>query len=200
MRRREGGTWEIPDEFTERVGEGGSAGSRYPRVAVFSFLSLESQVTADGATWLDRELVARERTGLRGERFGRAAADALARRRDYLIGHGLAERDGETARYRRNLPALFHRRELATAGERIAKKIGMAFTEMRNGDRIKGVYRRTLRLASSKVAVIERKAASSPSFLGGRCWNEDSGRSFAGRMRGGSVSFYFTRKRGIGMG
>ena len=82
---------------------------------MLSFLSLEAQVAADGATWLDRELVARERTGLRGERFGKAAAAALARRRDHLIGQGLAERDGETLRYRRNLMQLLRSRELAAA-------------------------------------------------------------------------------------
>ena len=108
-------------------------------------------MTAEGATWLDRELVARERTGLRSERFGKAAADALNRRRNHLIGHRLAERDGEAVRYRRNLLQLLRSREFAAAGERLAEETGMAFVETRDGERIEGVYRRPLRLASGKV-------------------------------------------------
>ena len=199
VRRREDGTWEIPDEFTERVEKVARRQPRYPRVAVFSFLSLESQVTADGATWLDRELVARERTGFRGERFGKAAAAALARRRDHLIGQGLAERDGETLRYHRNLMQLLRSRELAAAGERIAKATGMAFVETRDGERIEGVYRRALRLASGKVAVIA-KGREFTLVPWRPVLKRQLGQSVAGVMRGSSVSFDLTRKRAIGIG
>ena len=59
-------------------------------------------------------------------------------------------------RYRRNLLALLRSRELAAAGERHARESGMKFVETRDGDRIDGVYRRPLRLASGKAAVIEK--------------------------------------------
>ncbi len=199
VRRREDGMWEIPDEFTERVEKVTAGRTRHPRVAVLSFLSIESQVTADGATWLDRELVGRERTGLRGERFGKAAADALTRRRERLVEQGLAGRDGGAVRYRRNLLALLRSRELAAAGERLARETGMAFVETRDGARIDGVYRRPLRLASGKVAVIEngREFALVP-------WKpvieRRLGQSVAGIMRGASASFGLARKRGIGIG
>ena len=199
VRRREDGMWEIPNEFTERVEKLARGQARYPRVAVLSFLSIESQVTAQGVTWLDRELVARERTGLRGERFGRAAADALTRRRDRLIQRGLAERDGGAVRYRRNLLALLRSRELAAVGERLSRETGMTFVETRDGDRIDGVYRRPLRLASGKVAVIERGREFTlvpwKPVLERRL-----GQSVAGVMRGASVSFDLARKRGIGIG
>ena len=199
VRRSEDGMWEIPNEFTERVEKLARGQARHPRVAVLSVLSIEIQVTAEGATWLDRELVARERTGLRGERFGRAAADALARHRERLVEQGLAGRDGGVVRYRRNLLALLRNRELAAAGERLARETGMAFVETRDGARIDGVYRRPLRLASGKVAVIERGREFTlvpwKPVLERRL-----GQSVAGVMRGASVSFDLARKRGIGIG
>ena len=101
----------------------------------------------DGAATLlsaasDTDTIAVRPHHLRGgarERLGRAAADAQERRQEHLIGEGLAERDGETVRYRRNLLALLRRRELAAADERIARETGMAFVETRDGDRIEGV-------------------------------------------------------------
>ena len=199
VRRLPDGAWEIPENFVERVEKLTRGQARHPRVAVLSFLSIESQVTAEGATWLDRELVARKRTGLRGERFGKAAADALARRRDHLIEQGLAEPNGEHILYRRNLLAQLRRREIASAGARIAQETGMTFVETRDGERIEGIYRRSLRLASGKIAVIEKGREFT--LVPWRAVLERRlGQSVAGIMRGASVSFDLARKRGIGIG
>ena len=199
VRRLSDGAWEIPENFVERVGKVSLGQMRHPRVAVLSFPSIEAQVTAEGATWLDRELVARERTGLRSERFGKAAEDALTRRRDHLIGQGLARRGGGAVRYRRNLLALLRSRELAAAGERISRETGMAFVETRDSDRIDGVYRHSLRLASGKVAVIE-KGREFTLVPWKPVLERRLGQSVAGVMRGASVSFDIARKCGIGIG
>lgn len=57
---------------------------------ILSARPVERQVTAEGATWLDRELVANRPESLRDGGFGRGARDALARRRQWLIADGLA--------------------------------------------------------------------------------------------------------------
>ncbi len=78
VRRFPDGSWEIPEDFEDRV-----------------------------------EALAKKPTPLRGERFGAAASDALHQRQDHLIEQGLAERDGRTVRYQRNLLRLLRRRALA---------------------------------------------------------------------------------------
>ncbi|MDJ0897120.1 MAG: DUF3363 domain-containing protein, partial [Alphaproteobacteria bacterium] len=157
VRRFSDGSWEIPDDFEDRVEALARKRARFPEsVTALSFLSLEAQVKADGATWLDRQLVAKEPTALRGERFGAATTEALRQREEELIAQGLAKRDGQTVRYQRNLLKLLRQRELAAAGEKLSKEIGLSFTETRDGDRIEGVYRRQMRLASGKFAIIEK--------------------------------------------
>lgn len=57
-------------------------------------------------------------------------------------------------RYQRNLLKHLRQRELAAAGKKLSKEIGLAFAPTRDGDRIVGVYRKPLRLTSGKFAVI----------------------------------------------
>jgi hypothetical protein len=72
------------------------------------------------------------------------------------MNQGLARvREGRTV-YRRNLLTELRRRELRAAGEKLSKELGKPFAEPLDGERIEGVYRRPLRLASGKFAVIEK--------------------------------------------
>jgi len=200
VRRFPDGSWEIPENFEDRVEALSKKQARYPgRITTLSFLSLEAQVKADGATWLDRQLLAKEPTALRGERFGAEAAQALRRRQEQLIEQGLAERDGNTVRYQRNLLRALRQRELAAAGERLAKETGLAFLETQNGDRIDGVYKRPIRLASGKFAVIE-KSKEFTLVPWRPVLERQRGKIVGGVMRGSSVSFDFTKRRGIGIG
>lgn len=57
-----------------------------------------------------------------------------------------------------------------SCGDKRAKETGLAFTPTRDGDRIEGVYRKPLRLASGKFAVIE-KSKEFTLVHGGRCLN-----------------------------
>lgn len=49
---------------------------------------LESQIGADGATWLDRRLVSAEASDLAPSGFGQQVRDAIDRRRQHHIDHG----------------------------------------------------------------------------------------------------------------
>ena len=200
VRRFPDGSWEIPNDFEDRIETLAKKQARYPgRVAALSFLSLDSQVKADGATWLDRQLVGKEPTPLRGNRFRVAAIDALRQRQDHLVEQGLAERDGRTIRYQRNLLRLLRRRELAAAGEKLSKEMGLGFAETQDGDRINGTYRRPVQLASGKFAII----AKSKEFTlvpWRPVLERQRGKVVGGAMRGSSVLYDFTKKRGIGIG
>uniref|UniRef100_UPI0025F4FDF7 DUF3363 domain-containing protein n=1 Tax=Phreatobacter sp. TaxID=1966341 RepID=UPI0025F4FDF7 len=59
-----------------------------------SDLSLEAQLGADGATWLDRLALARTRAPLSHGGFGAEVRAAMERRADHLIAEGLATRTG----------------------------------------------------------------------------------------------------------
>jgi hypothetical protein len=91
------------------------------------------------------------------------------------------------------------RRELAAAGEKLAKETGLAFTETQDGDRIDGAYKRSIRLASGKFAVIE-KSKEFTLVPWRSVLERQRGKMVGGVMRGSSVSFDFAKKRGIGIG
>ena len=71
-------------------------------LAIRSDLSLQQQVTASGATWLDRQLLAREPIATGGG-FGAEVRDAMDRRIDHLVGEGLARRQGQRVIFARDL-------------------------------------------------------------------------------------------------
>ena len=200
VRRFPDGSWEVPTDFEDRVAEFAKKGSSYPgSVVALSFLTLEDQVRADGATWLDAQLLAKDRVALRGDRFGADVAEALSQREEQLIAQDLAERDGQTMRYQRNLLKLLRQREVADAGDKLSKETGLAFTPTRDGDRFEGVYRKPLRLASGMFAVIE-KSKEFTLVPWRPVLERQRGQTVGGVMRGATASFEFGKKRGIGIG
>lgn len=200
VRRFPDGSWDVPGDFETRVVQFAETRSQYPgRVATLSFLSLEAQVKAGGATWLDSQLVSKEPLSLRGDRFGADVAEALSQREEQLIVQDLAERDGQTVRYQRNLLKLLRQREVADAGEMLSKEMGLTFSPTQDGDRIEGVYRKPVRLASGKFAVIE-KSKEFTLVPWRPVLERQRGQTVGGVMRGGSVSFEFGKKRGMGLG
>ena len=200
VRRFPDGSWEVPTDFEDRVAEFAKKGPSYPgSVAALSFLGLEDQVRADGATWLDAQLVAKERVTLRGGSFGADVAEALSHRKEHLIAQDLAERDGQKMRYQRNLLKLLRQREVAHAGEKLSKEMGLSFSPTQDGDRIDGVYRRPVRLASGKFAVIE-KSKEFTLVPWRPVLERQRGQTVGGVMRGTTASFEFGKKRGMGIG
>jgi type IV secretory pathway VirD2 relaxase len=124
-------------------------------LAVRSDLLLDEQVAADGATWLDRRLVAREGTDLSRSGFGGEVRAALDRRIDALVEQGLARRDGDKITLGRNLIGTLRNRELDTVGRRLASESGQAYLPAEAGEHVSGVYRQRLSLASGRFAMID---------------------------------------------
>ena len=200
VRRFPNGSWEVPPDIENRVTDFAKRNSVYPgNVTALSFLSLEDQVRADGATWLDAQLLAKDRVALRGDRFGADVAEALSQRQEQLIARDLAERDGQTMRYQRNLLQLLRQREVADAADKLAKQTGLAFAPTRDGERFEGVYRKPVRLASGKFAVIE-KSKEFTLVPWRPVLERQRGQTVGGVMRGATASFEFGKKRGIGLG
>ena len=74
---------------------------------------------------------------------------------DFLVEQGLAERRGQRLILARNLLATLRERDVNTAAESIAKVTGLAYRPVIGGERLSGVYRRSLLLASGRFAMLE---------------------------------------------
>ena len=124
-------------------------GSSYTAEAQPSGVS--RQIGMDGATWLDRELIANEPLALRKAGFGYEVDEALAKRQRWLIQQGLMQIEGDQVSYRTNLLSELRSRELARAGGLLSKELGLRYTETKSGQRIEGAYKGAVELASGKV-------------------------------------------------
>ena len=130
-------------------------GSR-PRLslATRSDLTIEAQVTANGATWLDRQLLARE-PAIGGGGFGAEVREAMDRRVDHLVEEGLARRQGQRTAFARNLLEILQRRELAEAASKLAEQTGSTHHPPAEGEYVSGFNRQRITLASGRFAMID---------------------------------------------
>ncbi|MGY3621560.1 relaxase/mobilization nuclease domain-containing protein [Bradyrhizobium sp. USDA 10063] len=167
-------------------------------LAVRSDFSLDQQVTAEGATWLDRQLVARDPVELSRAGFGADVRAALDRRIDVLAKQGLAQRHDDKVRLGGNLVGTLRRRELDVIGRRLAEETGRAHLPAETGEQVSGVYRQRLTLASGRFAMIDNGLGFqlvpwAPSL------ERELGKQVSGIAGPGSVDWSFGRKRGLAL-
>ena len=176
----------------------GSDGRPRLSLATRSDLPLATQVTSAGATWLDRNLVARDPPPLAQSGFGVEVREALERRTEHLKSEGLARRAGQRAVFARDLLNTLGRRELTAAGVKIAAETGLARQPAAEGEHVAGIYRQRVQLASGRFAMIDNGLGFElvpwkPAL------EEHLGRQVSGVvLPGGGVDWSFGRKRGLG--
>jgi type IV secretory pathway VirD2 relaxase len=196
VEREPDGTWIIAPDHLERAAAYERRLARDAPVVTqtLSALPLDRQSGADGATWLDRELLAETPVPLRDGGFGHDVRDALARRRQWLINQELArEEQGQTI-YRANLLGALQRRELARVGGQLSHELGLDYAEAQSGERIEGIYRRSMDLASGRFAVIEKSREFT--LVPWRPVLERSfGKQVSGFPRGETISWTLGRQR-----
>jgi type IV secretory pathway VirD2 relaxase len=173
-------------------------GRRRVALAVRSDFNLDQQVAAEGATWLDRRLVAREPADLSRGGFGAEVRAALDRRVDALAEQGLARRDGDKVALGRNLVQTLRNREFDTVGRRLAEETGLAHLPAEAGESVSGVYRRRLSLASGRFAMIDNGLGFqlvpwTPSL------ERELGRQVNGIAGPGGVDWSFGRRRDLSL-
>ena len=158
VEREPDGTWIItPDHLEKAVEYERERGKASPVIIRhLSHLSLEQQLESDGATWLDRELVASDPVPVRDAGFGREVRDAQARRRQWLIAQGLARQEQDRVIYRADLIDTLQKRELARVARQLSQELGLTYVETGAGERVEGTLRRSVELASGKYALIEK--------------------------------------------
>jgi len=196
VERESDGTWVIAPDHLERAAafERRQVQATPVVVQTLSSLPLERQVGAEGATWLDRELVAETPESVRDEGFGREVREARARRRQWLIAAGLAQEDQDRIIYRANLLGILRRRDLARVAGQLSGELGLNYVETKSGEKVEGVYRRHVDLASGRFAVIEK--AREFTLVPWRPVLERSlGKQVSGIARGDSISWTIGRQR-----
>ncbi len=195
VEREAEGVWRVPDDLTERGRQydaqrlgGGVA------VELKSHLPIERQARMIGATWLDQQLIGGGK-GLGDLGFGAEVKDALRERADFLAEQGLAEHRGQRVVLARNLLATLRGRELAQAAKDIADETGLEHRPVADGQRVAGIYRRSVMLASGRYAMLDDGMGFSlvP-------WKpvieQRLGQQLAATVRGGGASWDIGRQRG----
>ena len=129
-------------------------GRKHLTLATRSDLNIEAQVTAQGATWIDRQLIARD-AEISSVGFGIASRDAMERRIDHLVGEGLARRQGRRVIFARDLLNTLRQRDLDAAVSRLSAETGLLHRPASEGEHVAGIYRQRLVLASGRFAMID---------------------------------------------
>jgi hypothetical protein len=173
-------------------------GKKRSSLAIRSDLALRDQITAPGATWLDRQLLSPE-PATSGGGFGAEVRAAMDRRVDHLATEGFARRQGARVVFARDLVETLRRRELDSVARKVSTESGLAHRPVAEGDHVAGLYRQRLTLSSGRFAMID-------DGLGFQLvpWRpaleQQLGRQVAGVVKpGGGVDWSFGRKRGLGL-
>ncbi|MCQ9157164.1 relaxase/mobilization nuclease and DUF3363 domain-containing protein [Acidomonas methanolica] len=158
VERLDADRWRVPEDFQQRSIAYDAARSPKATVRLLSAFDLEAQIGSDGATWLDRRLVAG--VGREGDRveagFGGEVGDALARRQKALLDRGDASLTSEgMVRYRKNLLAALEAREVERVGQAMAAKREKLWRPLDRFETIQGTLKGPVDLASGRFAVLE---------------------------------------------
>lgn len=196
VERIEAGVWRVPADLAQRGLEYDVRRQGAIDLKVLSTLPIERQVRAVGATWLDQQLTVGG-SDIGGHAFGGEVRQAIRQRLAFLLEQGLAERQGEQVTPQAGLLATLRSRELAAVARSIESDTGLSYRETREGESIRGMYRRSLELASGRFAMLD-------DGVGFRLvpWRpvmeEHLGRQLCGVAAGMNISWDFSRTRGIG--
>jgi hypothetical protein len=199
--RQPDGSWKIGEDHLETAAlyEERRARAAPVRVELLSSIPLERLAAAEGATWLDRELLSDEPEPLRDAGFGADVRAAKAARRAWLAGQGLVQESQGGPVYRRDLLAVLRNRELAEAGGRLAAEYGLPARGAEAGERVGGVLIRRLDLASGRFGLLQ--GAGELVLVPWRPGLERRlGRALVGRVGPGGFSWSAGRARGIEIG
>jgi Protein of unknown function (DUF3363) len=148
--------WKVPNDIVERgraydLSQGGDG----LRVRTLSALNLEKQIGRHGATWLDRELIARERMATADSGFGRQVNNALSRRAQRLVEMGHATAKDSNIHIPVSTVATLERQEVGRVGHQMARERGLTYMPANAGEYVSGRLAGVASLVSGRFAMIE---------------------------------------------
>jgi Protein of unknown function (DUF3363) len=198
----------IPPELLPEKGlivslEAHAQGDNQPsrlRLRILSYLSLEKLIEAEGATWLDKELLSRKPEPLVDQGFGTEVRSGLARRRQWLVSQSLADLAPDGGfQPASGLINKLRDRDLRQASVALSKELGLACSEPCEGERIDGVYARPVVLASGRFAIIQ-KAKEFTLVPWQQNLERMRGKTVAGNVTGHGIDWQLDASRKIGIG
>ena len=192
------GVWRVPADLPEQGRQYDARRFGGVAVELRSHLPIERQTRAVGATWLDQQLIGGA-VGIGDNGFGGEVREALRQRSDFLLEQGLAERHGQRVILARNLLGALRGRDIEAAAKGIANETGLTHRNVADGERVSGIYRRSVMLASGRFAMLDDGMGFSlvP-------WKpvveQRLGQTLGAVVRGGRVSWDFGKQRGHTIG
>ena len=189
------GLWKVPTDLAECGRQYDAQRLGGVAVELKSHLPIEQQARVIGATWLDQQLIGGGR-GLGDLGFGCEAKRVMQQRADFLEEQGLAQRRGQLVILARNLLGTLRNRELGQATKDIAAETGLVHRPVADGQRVAGIYRRSVMLASGRYAMLDDGMGFS--LVPWRPVIEQRlGQQLAATVRGSGVSWEVGRMRGL---
>ena len=198
--------WRVPADLPERGQAYDLARDRANiRVSVLSPTGLDQQIVHEGATWLDPELVSRQRVALADEGFGREVKAALEKRKQALVNMGHATDLGEGhIRAPKDLIQRLEAIDIERAGKAFASERGRTWQPTVPGNYVTGTLVGSTQLSSGRFAMIETFSGDGGLGFSLVPWRpvleQHIGRHISGiAMPGGGVDWSFGRKLGLGL-
>ena len=192
------GLWKVPGDLPEQGRKYDAQRLGGVAVELKSHLPIERQARVIGATWLDQQLIGGGK-GLGDLGFSAEVKQAMQQRAYLLVEQGLAERRGQRVILARNLLGTLRNRELAQAAKDMAAETGLEHCPVADGQRVAGIYRRSVMLASGRYAMLDD--GKTFSLVPWKPVIERRlGQQLAATVRGGGVSWEIGRQRGMSIG
>jgi type IV secretory pathway VirD2 relaxase len=156
--REPSGRWVISGDHLERVvtWQSQRLNDRPVAVELLSRGTVKDLASMEAATWIDREIASGHEATAREAGFGAELAEARALRRQWLLAQGFAAEGEGGMVFSEGMLEALRRRELFRVGAHLSGDLDMAFREARQGEKIEGIYRRSVELVSGRHALIER--------------------------------------------
>jgi hypothetical protein len=156
VERIDADNWKVPKDIVARgqaydLSQGGDG----LRIRTLSAIGLDRQIASDGATWLDRQIIAENRSEIRDIGFGREVNKAISRRAQRLVEIGLATaKDGKI-----HIPvgtvATLERQEVDRMGQQMARDRGLTYMPANAGEYVSGRLAGVASLISGRFAMID---------------------------------------------
>ena len=127
------------------------------RLRILSYLGLSNLTEAEGATWLDKELLSQKPEWLVEQGFGTNVKSALLKRRQWLVSEELGAFGAELEfRAVPGLLAQLQERNLSQASNTLSQELGLKPMRLVADEQISGIYLRPVTLSSGKFAIIQK--------------------------------------------
>jgi type IV secretory pathway VirD2 relaxase len=170
------------------------------RLRILSYFNLERLETAEGLTWLDKELASKSPTLVSDNGFGSDVKVALRNRLQWLTERGMVDRaSNDGVRPSATAMKKLAKHDVTAAAQTYSAATGLHAAQLMDGERFDGTYTRSIPLASGKYAVFENSKEFTlvpwrPSF------EDIRGKSVTGKVTGSTIAWELHgRTRGLGI-